>query len=110
MTLSMHCEEPWFTKLKKGEKTVEGRKYSDRQGSINKGDRIVFHCGDDSFASEVTQKPVRYNNLGGFLRDNRESALPGLSIDEEGRRIDHQWNSDQDIADAGGFLAIHVKV
>ncbi len=111
MDHTLTCENPWFTKLKNGEKRVEGRKGSEKNNAIQAGDRILFNSPDaqDSFWVQV-EKVERYLSLDEYLNAvTLKEALPGVSTVEAGKAIYHQWSSPEEIAEKG-FLAIWVKV
>ena len=104
----IHCEEPWFSLLRSGEKTVEGRKNSPKYSSLAEGEQIRFYCGDESFNCKIT-KINYYETLEAYLNENLNSALPGIFSIREGKEIYCQWNTEDEINQVG-FLGINVEV
>jgi ASC-1-like (ASCH) protein len=62
----IHCQEPWFGKIRQGIKTVEGRKYSAKYSQLGPGDMVRFYCDNDSYLVEIV-KLVRYATLEEYL-------------------------------------------
>lgn len=107
--LSIHCEDPWFSKIKSGEKKVEGRKNALKYQSLKKGDLLRFYFKDESLVMRIT-KIVHYKVLEEYLvKEGIQNALPGASSLEEALAVYHQWSSDEEIAKVGGFLGIHLE-
>lgn len=79
----LHCEEPYFSLIRKGLKRVEGRKNSQKYQSIKQGDSIKFYCEDRSFLTKVTAVQ-HYRDLRTYLEDVTPlKALPGIQTMEE---------------------------
>ena len=107
-THTLHCQEPWFSLLRSGKKTVEGRKNSPKYQHIKAGDYIKFHVGQESFLAVVTEVR-RFASLEEYLRGvTVEKALPGIASFEDAVRIYLQWNTRQEI-EKDGFLGIFIK-
>lgn len=106
--LSIHCDDPWFTYIRKGLKTVEGRKNTHSYKRIRTGDRLSFTNGKESFTAEVTE--IRnYTTLEEYLEDvTLEKALPGVETVEEGLSIYYQWSPEEKIKQYG-FVGIFIK-
>ncbi len=108
-THKIHCQEPWFSLLKNGQKPVEGRKNSPLYQKIKVGDHIIFFEGSKSFEALVTGIN-KYNSVEEYLKsETLERALPGIASIQEGLAIYHSWNTPQDI-DKYGFLGIQIKI
>jgi ASC-1-like (ASCH) protein len=107
-SIDIHCEDPWFSFIRKGIKPVEGRKKTHRYAKIQKGDRIHFINGSESFVTEVTE--VReYPSIEMYLEDvTLEKALPGVKSLEEALQIYYQWSTEENIRKYG-FLGIFVR-
>ncbi len=104
----IHCEEPWFSLLKNGQKPVEGRKNSPFYQAIKVGDSIEFFLGANSFQMSVVGIN-HYASLKEYLEvESLARALPGIKTMEEGFAIYQAWNSSSEIA-RWGFLGILVK-
>jgi ASC-1-like (ASCH) protein len=105
----IHCQEPWFSLLRSGQKPVEGRKNSPLFQKIKVGDCIEFFEGEKSFKALVTGIN-KYSSVEEYLSTERlERALPGVASYAEGLAIYHAWNNPEDIA-KWGFLGIQIKV
>lgn len=105
----IHCQEPWFSLIKSGQKMVEGRKNSPYYQQIKAGDTIEFFVEEGSFLCLVT-KVNSYADLQEYLtHETLSRALPGVSTMEQGLAIYHAWNSDKEIR-KWGFLGIQISV
>lgn len=107
-TFNIHCEDPWFSLIRKGIKPVEGRKSTHSYKKIKVGDKINFTNGTENFLAIVTE--IReYATIENYLEDvTLEKALPGIKTVEEGLNIYYQWSSEEKIRQYG-FLGIFVK-
>jgi len=107
-TFNIHCEDPWFSFIRQGIKTVEGRKGTHLYKNIQSGDQIHFTNGTESFKAEVSEVR-RYDSLEQYFEDaTLERALPGVKSLEEGLAIYHQWCTKEQI-ERYGFLGISLK-
>lgn len=104
----LHCDEPWFSYIRKGIKPVEGRKNSPKYQKIQINDLIDFSNGNDHFRAIVTE--IRsYPSLEDYLNDvTIQKALPNISSLEEAIDIYHQWSTPDEIR-KHGFLGIFIK-
>lgn len=106
----IQCQEPWFSKIKKGLKTVEGRKFSDKYASLKPGEIVRFHCADNSFLTEVV-KVIPYQSLEEYLHvEGFEKVLPGIESFQEAIDVYLGFNNNDNVNYTGGFLAIHIKI
>lgn len=106
----IHCEEPWFSKIKDGSKTVEGRKFSAKYCALRPGDTLEFFCEGDSFLTEVVEVK-HYQTLEEYLSaEGYQNVLPGINSFADALEVYLQYNSREDLNVAGGFLGIHVKL
>lgn len=58
MIVECGLQEPWFSLIKSGRKTCEGRLYRDKWMNIGVNDTIIFKCGDNKIKTRVIS--VRY--------------------------------------------------
>lgn len=108
--LRIHCQEPWFSFIRSGQKRVEGRKYAPKYASLRPGEPIEFYLDDESFVAKVV-KVISYPTLEAYLEaEGIEKALPGVSSMDEAVNIYLAFNSRETIEASGGFLGIHVSV
>ncbi len=108
--VKIHCQEPWFSAIKYGRKTVEGRKLSPKYANLKPGQTVRFYCGSDSFNVQII-KVVKYQTLEQYLQtEGFSNVLPGVVCLEDALKVYLQYNSKEALEKAGGFLAIHLKV
>lgn len=111
----MPTAEPWFSYIRSGEKTVEGRKNSPTWCSIKAGDRIKFiNPHNEYFFAKVTKvnvyKDFRYDALTEYLiNEGIANCLPGITTLEAARQVYLNYFRQEDI-DQYGMMAIRVKV
>lgn len=106
-TFNIHCDDPWFSYILQGIKTVEGRKKTHTYKKIKVGDKINFSNGKESFIANVTE--IReYDTIEKYLEDvTPEKALPGIKTTEEALNIYYQWSPEEKIKQYG-FLGIFI--
>ncbi len=104
--IELDCQEPWFSALKNGEKTIEGRKDSLKYKNIKEGSIIKFKNNNNSFLTEVL-KIVKYENIRKYLENNNLSKIAPFSnnIDE----VEKMYRDMVNDIDNQEFMAIHVK-
>ncbi len=108
-THKLHCQDPWFSLIADGKKSVEGRKNLARFRSWQPGDILVFYCGKRSFKTRITALR-RYDLLENYLvAETIERALPGVKTISEGIDVYLQWSTLQEIK-ALGFLGIEIEL
>lgn len=112
----MECQEPWFSFIKKGIKTVEGRKGIDRWKKIKVGDTIVFTDGSDNnkFNAAVTGINVYEGKGTDSLKNYLETetlarALPSIKTMDDGMKVYMQWSTPEQL-EKYGMLGIQVKL
>ncbi len=105
--MTIHCEDPWFSYIRDGVKTVEGRKGTHSYKKIKVGDFLNFTNGMEGFVAEV--KEIReYASLDEYLKDvGISNALPGVKTLEEAKEIYLQWSQEEQIK-TYGFLGIFI--
>ncbi len=96
--------EPWFSHIKSGLKTIEGR----LKFEIEPGDKLVIKSVDDVFEVSVTQV-VDYDSFEHMLEmEGLKNVLPGVSSIQEGVRIYRQFYT-LEKEQSTGVIAIHIK-
>lgn len=104
--IELDCLEPWFSCLKDGTKTIEGRKNSTKYQNIKGGTIIKFKNNSDSFLVEVL-KVEKYKNVREYLESNDLSRIaPFASGIDEVEKIYRDMVTDIDNYE---FLAFHVR-
>jgi ASC-1-like (ASCH) protein len=104
----LHCQDPWFSLIEIGKKTVEGRKNLPKFHNWKPGDLVVFHLDAREFKTRI--RNIRgYKTLEDYLlTEGLEQVLPGVKSLKEGIEIYTQWSTPKEI-DTFGFLAIEVE-
>lgn len=107
--------EPYFSLIRSENKTVEGRKISNKWQKIRSGDILkVTSPGLKSYPVKVTGVVMYLPSLGDPLTaylqgEGLSRALPGVKTLEEGRKVYLQWSTEEEIATMG-MMGIQVKV
>jgi len=118
MTWEIEVSEPWYSLIKEGRKTTEGRKNTEKWSGIERGDVIIFtnNEGGDKEKRKVKARVVeivRYlgpNALENYLKgETLKCALPGVKTYEEGKSVYLKfWNNEE--IEKYGMLAIRIKL
>ncbi len=99
-TFIKHLSEPWFTLVKLGIKTCEGRLNKGDFAEMKPGDFIIFENDDLGFQRIVRVKIVSieyYDSFEAYLYNEAlEQCLPGIDSIEEGASVYHQYYKDWD--------------
>lgn len=105
----LHCQNPWFSLIRDGKKTVEGRKNLPKFNFWQKGDYLIFQCGHEEFLTRIVD--IRqYKTLQEYLKtEGFQRVLPGVQSFDEAIRIYQQWSTQAEI-DKFGFLAIEIEL
>ena len=91
--LELNVQEPYFSLIKNGQKTVEGRLAKDKYFVFNSGDKVVFN---DSLEVEI-QALVKYKSFREMLIfEGLKNVLPGVQTLEEGENIYYQFYTKED--------------
>lgn len=107
-----HLSEPWFSLIRDGVKTVEGRLHGGDFREMVEGDRILFFNNDTEEERRVlteVQSKRMYDSFSLFLRKELANALPGVQTVEEGVRIYHSFYP-HEAETRYGVVAVEVKV
>ena len=74
----MGLQEPWFSFVRNGVKTVEGRIYDEKRRHLEVGDKIEFSNGEQKFKKTI-EKLMVFENFEKALRFAKLSnILPGI--------------------------------
>ena len=83
-----HLSEPWFTHVRNGTKTIEGRLCKGFWKEISVGDKILFF---NDHNEEVVVQIVGKRFYGSFLAylifEGLETTLPGIDTFENGENV-----------------------
>ncbi|PIZ00709.1 hypothetical protein COY62_01275 [bacterium (Candidatus Howlettbacteria) CG_4_10_14_0_8_um_filter_40_9] len=88
-TYHNHRQEPYFTFLKNGQKTIEGRLQKGWRRSVEHGDHIIVHNNEETDFLETEVLGVRkYKTINDMLEgESLEKMLPDVNTLEEGRKV-----------------------
>lgn len=99
MSYLKHLSEPWFTLIKLGIKTVEGRLNKGAFKEMKVGDVIIFYNEDITYR-QIWVKIVEINNYQNFdeyLRKERlKKCLPGYTKIKDGLEVYYKYFSKED--------------
>lgn len=100
MKYTKHLSEPWFTLIKLGIKTCEGRLNKGDFSNMKVNDTIEFFNEDfpnkRNFQVKII-KITKYNNFEKYLRSKTlKKTLPGVSNIKEGLDIYYKYYSKED--------------
>ncbi|CAL5200060.1 unnamed protein product [Lathyrus oleraceus] len=105
VSFQLHVQEPFFTQLKDGLKTIEGRCASAKYNRIELGNLILLN---KSLVFEV-QGVRRYPSFFDMLEtEGLGKVLPGVESVEEGVKIYRRFYTEE-MEQANGVLAISVS-
>ncbi len=114
----MNVSEPYYSLIRDGVKTVEGRKMSPNWAKLHEGDllKICKSLGSDCIEVVITQINYYPPLLDGedpltryLSSEGLEATLPGVKTLEEGRQVYLQWWSLDEI-NTYGVMAIHLSL
>lgn len=112
-TYEKHLSEPWFSLIKIGKKTVEGRLNIDWAKEVKEGDTIVWSNGDFKFerAFRTVVKGKRiYESFETFLqKEGLENALPGIDTIDDGVKVYRKYYTEE-MEKNIGVVAIDIKI
>ena len=113
---TMNIEEPWFSLIKCGIKTIEGRKASPTWITLKEDDVIKVTCnGNTPYYVKITNikkytGQSEFDSLSEYLiMEGVNNTLHGVKTLSKAREVYLQWNSLDEI-ERYGMLAIHVVV
>jgi ASC-1-like (ASCH) protein len=118
--MDVSVSEPWFSLIKLGLKTVEGKKRSPKWKNLEKGDliKITNPDGDGSecFYTEIINITIYHgfkDNLEEYLKDETlQRTLPGIVDFEEAKRVYLSepvlWTSEE--IEKYGIMAIELML
>ena len=110
---SKHLSEPWFSLIKLGKKTCEGRLKKGDFAEMKKGDIIKFENNDYGFVRSFRVKITSIHNYNSFreylVSEKMEKCLPGISTLEQGITIYYQYYKKEE-EDKYKIVALRVKV
>jgi len=109
-TYQNHRREPYFTFLKNGQKTIEGRIKKGWYELIKPGDHIIVHNEEETDSVEVLVKDVRtYISIKEMLeQENIKNILPDVETVEQGIGVYQKFYTKEQQKEFG-VIAIEVE-
>lgn len=110
-TYHNHRQEPYFTFLKNGQKTIEGRLQKGWYQHVQVGDHIHVYNDDETDTVLTEVVGVRpYRNFEELLRkEPMNKVLPDVSDTESGIEVYKKFYSDAQVIECG-VVAIEVRL
>jgi ASC-1-like (ASCH) protein len=104
----LHCQEPWFSLLREGKKSVIGRLNNETSALIKTGDQIKFFNDDKNFLLTVF-KIEHFSTISIYLETvGLQNALPGIKTIKEGCKVFLEFHTQEEIKKYG-VLAFWVQ-
>lgn len=106
-----HRSEPYFTFMKNGQKTIEGRLNRGKFESIRPRDHVMIYNSEETKSIEAVVKRVqKYPTFRELLENEQlKSVLPDAESVDQGVEIYHKFYPEND-EKKYGVLAIEVKI
>ena len=105
--------EPWFSLIKVGLKTVEGRLYKGDFKIMKKGDEIIFSNNSLDYQRQFKVKIIstkKYKTFHEYLvTEGLNKCLPGIDNISEGENIYYKYYTKED-EHRFGIVAITVAI
>ena len=103
--LELHLQEPYFSLIKEGKKTIEVRLNKPKFHNLKKGDQITFN---GNLTLQVTKADAYPSFKRLFEKENLESILPNTNTLEDALSVYYGFYSKED-EKAFGVIAIHLS-
>jgi ASC-1-like (ASCH) protein len=108
-----HVQEPWFSHIKEGRKTVEGRLNKGRFSNLREGDIVTWMNNDNNINRMFKTKIVyikKYNTFSRMIEvEGLETVLPGIKTIDKGVKNIYRKFYSEEKEDKYGVLAIKVE-
>jgi len=106
--ITKHVQQPWFSYIKSGEKTIEGRLNKGAFSELCKGDIIKWKNENQIIKTKIISIH-HHQNFEKMLRTHKlKNVLPGIKTYRDGVKVYHTFFSHSDIKKYG-VLAIKIK-
>lgn len=107
----LHVSEPWYTHIKSGLKTVEGRQKGGEIDGIAEDDNIIFWHEDlGEFKTKVT-RVSHYESLEDYVAmEGPSKVTPGFNSINDSCNIYLRYYTLESIKSAGGMSAIEIQI
>lgn len=112
----MFVQEPWFSQIKDGKKTIEARRGKDGQLKESLGRELSLTNGVEEFRVKVVEIK-HYDTLDEFIDAEYANAAPQAKDAKEAKKLyleilskDKQVFSEEAIKEKGGINALKLKL
>lgn len=95
MKIDLHVQEPYFTDIKNGSKTFEGRLAKEKYRNLKLGDTIVFTNGEEKISKEVSSIHLFNSFADGGRILGVDCIVPGASSVSELTSIYRKFYSEE---------------
>lgn len=116
MFYEIHVSNPWFTLIKEGKKTSEGRLNKGKFSKMKKGDIVEWFNMENEITAKVKTKIIDVINYDSFHECVKNETIdnilpiPEITIVQEGvDNVYYKYYSQND-ENLYGVLAIRIKV
>ncbi len=113
MIYEKHLSEPWFTLIKLGIKTCEGRLNKGDFENMKINDKILLFNDDFGFMRNIKIKIIKKNQYKTFeeylKKESLKKCLPGIRTIKEGVDVYRKYYSQQDEKNYG-IVAILFEI
>lgn len=106
-------KNPWFTWIKEGIKTYEGRLKSGSWDNFDIGQIVMITSNIENPIDKIPVKIIEKRYFGDFKEAYEKlkgKLIIGDYTSEEVAELYREYFSDKDIENAGGVVAIKVKI
>lgn len=108
----VNVSEPWFSAIKHGKKTIEGRLRKNKFASVKPGTTMVIRNSTKSKSPAIVAvviDVVRYDSFHEFLvQEGLSHTLPGLTSIADGVDVYREFYNEQ-MEKEHGVVAIHLR-
>lgn len=109
---NIHVSEPWFSLIKLGLKSIEGRKNKGKFKEMKVDDVVEWNnndFGERSFKSKILRKQ-EYKTFQEYLEtEGLDKCLPGIDTLEEGVNVYYNYFTKEDEQNFG-VIAIELEI
>ena len=113
MLYKKHLSEPWFSLIKLGHKTIEGRLNKGDFLQMNVGDVIEFENNDfglNRLCKTIIIRKTQYSSFKEFLeKEGLQKCLPSIDSIQDGVKIYYNYFSKQD-EELYGIISIEINL
>ena len=102
-------KEPWFTYIKEGRKTVEGRINKGLFKHLKSGDIVIFMNGYDKVKVKISSKEVYPSFEEMLTKEILSQVLPNIKSVAEGVNIYRQYFT-EDVEKQNGVVALRFSI